>query len=378
MSLEAWCAGQGQPYYRLTERVDGRYVKSAIRAEEARRIEMTKIDRPAGFAGRVRDADLLPPHGFLRGQNGVVVYRGLGTRDTELAADLGRFLESADRVSMVSAEPASTSIDDECVYIGGHANFGHFINQGLMRLSMIERIPDCSVLPIAVYDNLPGRFLDFLDLLGYPAERRISIPADRITRFRRAWLLSSPSYRGIGNEYFISPESVWALKAAAARLVAPSRIRRRIFVARADAMWRRLVNSGDVATVHDRQGFESVDFARIPALQQIETAMSAEILVSTLGAGSAISIFTQPDCAQIELLPPEFSGFFGTAGFALMTGQPLARIVGRVASVAEIEAAGLVANPGAIPRDQDFVADCRDLDSVLSAAVNHCARRRAD
>jgi hypothetical protein len=379
MSLGGWCKAFQQPYHTLSEWRPAYYVQESIVAAADRRTRAVIIERPTMFAGRLRDGTTLPPNGFACTGDGFLIYQGLTGRDYAPTDDMPGYVKGIDaegRFLLADIQPAR-DVTDQCVYFGGQKNFGHFLFQNLLRLAAVDRMPELRKLPIAVHEDLPARYLDFLELLGYPESRRIAIPSNRPTRFSYVWLASSPMYKGPKEETRIWPEAIWWAKAAMARAVSPrTGNRRRIFITRDAGQWRRIVNSTEVMSLLGRYRVDPVDFAAMSAADQVAEAGSAEIIVSVLGAGSAISLFSQPDCVQVELAPPNFLGFFGPIGFAAITGQPHERIVGAVATAQDIAAAGLPPSTSRNIIDADFVVDCRQLAEVLDAAVRYCKRPR--
>jgi capsular polysaccharide biosynthesis protein len=117
--------------------------------------------------------------------------------------------------------------------------------------------------------------------------------------------------------------------------------RSRLYIPRGKADWRRLINEQEVVAVLERHGFEIVDFGTLTAIDQIRKVANADAIVSVLGAGSAITAFSPPDCVQIQLSTPKIVGTLGTVAYAAIFGQPYARINGEAVTPEEVAAAGL-------------------------------------
>lgn len=370
-SLESWCSRSGASYIPLSRsKTETLYLHPLLLVAD--KYKGLMIKRPAMFAGQVFDVAMIPPEGAVISRDFRLIGDGLifqeGTPPISLGglprgfdpagADLFSVLECAERVTR------------ECVFFGGFANFGHFMFQAVLRLAVLNWLPELKRLPIAVYDNLPNTYYEFLDLLGYPAERRIPIPMTGPTRFSAAWMVSLPMYRASDGMAAIWPEAIWALRENLGHLLRPTPgPRSRIFIAREGVAWRRLVNKPEILARLERHGITPVALEKLSAIDQIRTIATAEINVSVLGAASGIMVFAAPDCAMIEMAPPHTVGTFGTVGYSAIVGQRYHRIEGRSVTAEETAAAGLPPNPTTVHINADFAVDVTALDAALDAAL---------
>jgi hypothetical protein len=174
----------------------------------------------------------------------------------------------------------------------------------------------------------------------------------------------------------IWPDAVWSMRAATAQYARPlNKQRPRLYIPRGVAGWRRLGNETEVLSILNSFGVHSIDLSNLSAAEQIGAVSNAELIVCVLGAASEITVFAPPDCAIIELTPPEFVGTFGPVAFADIYGQPFARLVGRALSVEETAAAGLAASTSGHVIDKDFGIDGESLKAFLAAADRYCRRQ---
>lgn len=376
IKLGDWCRHRRQPYAEVPgAEIPKTWLMPIADATEANRLPF-KV--PAMFAGCVPGAVLIPRHGFVWTPDDRFIFEGLGAREVP-EVDLGaRYLGTTpDGRYRLAREPEPAWIPDECVFIGGSRNFGHFIFQVLVRVAVTELAQRIKQLPIAVYDDLPARYLEFLDCVGYTAARRILIPAGKASRFESVWLLSSPMYRRRDLAAMIRPEAIWTIRQAVGdALQLRGGKRPRYFIARGDAGWRRVVNEAEVLKILARHEVMTIDFSGMSATAQMQAIAQAEAVVSVLGAGSAIMMFSSPDCVSIELTPPEFYGVFGPIAFAAVMRQPFMRLVGRIAEDAEVSGAGLEPYRGPNSFDRDFVVDCGQLEQALVMMDRHCRSAR--
>lgn len=127
--------------------------------------------------------------------------------------------------------------------------------------------------------------------------RVIGLPANKV-RFSTLYV---PSFHSqIGQ----SPQSVaWLRKRFGAPETAGSK---RIFVSRADALERRVVNENEVLDVLKPLGFESVILTGMTVKEQMDLFSHAEAVVMPHGAGCANMIFAGTGTKIIEFVPKSY------------------------------------------------------------------------
>ena len=241
IKLGAWCHLHQQPYREIASWNPSVSFLRPILPENGT-LEVFQYERPKMFAGRVSGVSLVPSEGLVCTGDDRLIYEGLGARDYNPKADLGRFCRGSVGRSdfLISLGEHGPSVSQDCIFCGGNKNFGHFIFQNLLRLALLTWLPDIEPLPIAVYDDLPRRYYKFLDLLGFPESRRIAVQRALPTRFEKIWMLSSPMYRWHHKKAMIWPDAAWWLRGATAHLSRPVNLaaRPRLYISRAAADWR--------------------------------------------------------------------------------------------------------------------------------------------
>jgi hypothetical protein len=208
-TVQEWCSENGAPYREFSRWAPSEAVLLPFPGLPGR--PMFAFERPRMFIGRISNVDCLPPSGYLCTSDRRLIFRALGSKDFWLERELGAAFQGMDTggaVQISAPEPASV-IEQECVFLGGTPNFGHFFFQHFLKAPLLTRLPELRSLPVAVYGSMPKRYFEFLDLLGIPASRRIVIPADRPVRFGRLWIVSSPMYRRDNGTAMIWPEAFW-------------------------------------------------------------------------------------------------------------------------------------------------------------------------
>ena len=78
---------------------------------------------------------------------------------------------------------------------------------------------------------------------------------------------------------------------------------RALYITRADASIRRVINEAEIREEVIANGFEIVSLSNVPLLQQVEIFSEAKIIVGPHGAGFTNAVFCQPGSVLIEFLP---------------------------------------------------------------------------
>lgn len=235
-------------------------------------------------------------------------------------------------------------VEQECIFLGGTwseptetglshltvgANFGHFIFEYLNRLVIFEMFGIGRDLPVVVYENLPKPWLGFLELAGIARERIITVPIAEPPAYRNAWVSSSCHYRDLkGRWRYWAAGQHWLRFRVLSSIGGPRLAeRRRLFLGRGDARWRRIVNEAEVIALLRLYGFESVDMAALTAREQVEIVSGAEFMICALGAGTIMSSFAPEHCINILLAPRDVGlGLWGGLGSAMALRQVHERI----------------------------------------------------
>ena len=240
------------------------------------------------------------------------------------------------------------------------------LGQDASRLALAATAPETSRLPIAVYDSVAPRNLEFLDLLGYPASRRMVIPAAGATHFNAVWLSSSALYRRDALRSRIWLDAIWWLRSQMAPTTGPWPTRRpRIAILRVETDWRQAVNQPEINQLLVRHDIVVLDFESMSAADRVRAVAHASLIVTFGGVGGELTMFAPPDCVIVEVAAPGWNGIFGPVAFAGILGQPFSRLVSILATRDESSAAGLTPpdpyNSQPYGRICHFRSDCDQL-----------------
>ena len=81
---------------------------------------------------------------------------------------------------------------------------------------------------------------------------------------------------------------------------------RAIYITRADAGTRRVINEAEIRQEVMDRGFEIVSLTGVPFLEQVKLFSEAKIIVGPHGAGFTNAVFCQPGSVLIEFLPEQW------------------------------------------------------------------------
>jgi hypothetical protein len=177
------------------------------------------------------------------------------------------------------------------------SNYFHWLFDVLPRLRLVEQ---AGLEPRWIYAarRLPFQ-RDTLLALGYGTDTILDAAAIPEISARELIVPSLPGTPGV------MPE--WVCEFLRERLApaAPTGHRGpgRIYISRAGARSRRIVNESRLLDVLARHGFVTVRLETMPFADQVRTFQSARCIVAPHGAGLANLVFCRPGASVIELLP---------------------------------------------------------------------------
>lgn len=307
-------------------------------------------------------------------------YRNLGMHTFEDDLDIFKSHKVNDSAHEV--------IDDECIFLGGMftekyqggfshdlygANFGHFIFEFLNRLVMFEQLGLLNKLPVVIYDCLPSRWEGFLELMGVSKEQLVRVPIVGTPAFRRVWLSSSCHYRDSRGLYRFWGEGLSWLRSRCFASIGGAKIsdRRRVYISRGDAEWRRVTNEDKVIDLLTAYGFEVPDMPKLSAHEQVELMSGAELIVSAAGAGCVMTHFAPESCIHIfmALKGGQQGPYGGLAGSVVMR-----QIFERMDCEAVESDVLKRTNKGGVVTTADYVVDLDALKANLDLALKMVER----
>jgi hypothetical protein len=190
-----------------------------------------------------------------------------------------------------------------------------------------------------------------LQAAGVPDERLVELPDSALLRFSELFVID----RGVRQSVQIAPAAARALRDLGAKEPAT---RLRLFISRANARRRRIVNDAELASTLERHGFTTLRAEELTVPEQIDLFASAEVVLGMHGAGLTNSVFCPAGTTILELQPS------GLDRARIMLFWHLAAACGhRYVQVVCPEASG---QEEASPSDRDIVVNIPYLEGVLA------------
>lgn len=192
-----------------------------------------------------------------------------------------------------------------------HFNYHHWLVECLPRLRCALETPELAGCPVIVPADLAPFQRASLDLLGIAEERRL--PFDE-----GDWQLETLVFPSIGN--FSPPELRWVRErlvgglmggrsvtpgAPAPRTGRSTPAPARLYVSRADATTRRLLNEAEIVAALEPLGFEALTLTGMPLAEQIRRFARAEAIIGPHGSGLTNLLFAPRQAAVVELMPAD-------------------------------------------------------------------------
>jgi capsular polysaccharide biosynthesis protein len=249
---------------------------------------------PATFVAEI-------PAGRVTGPSGAV-FTSTGHLLADVSVELGR---SPLEHSALTHDPALSTRESGTVVAltaaGGESYF-HWLFDVLPRLGVLRR----SGVPLSEADRYLVNTVrapfqaETLEALGIPVSRVLGSDTTPDLTAERLVVPSLPGMSG-------NPPG-WACQFLRSSFLpgVQDRPAARIYVSRASAGSRRVLNEPEILPVLERAGFEKVELERLPFAAQVELFANAEAVVAPHGAGLSNLVFSRPGTRVVELFSPAY------------------------------------------------------------------------
>lgn len=209
-------------------------------------------------------------------------------------------LKQPSRLFELFGSTSSSTIDTGVLLFNAWSGYYHWTTQSLTRLQGVKRYEEeTGTRPQIILGADPPTWqLESLELLGYND--------DDIVRWNRFTgnvdRLVVPS---IVHGLPASPDPFWLREEMNARVVQlnESIECERVYVSRADADERRVLNEDEVMSRLESLGFERFVMSELTIAEQVSLFSNAKIVVGPHGAGLANMIYCLTDTSFISLIP---------------------------------------------------------------------------
>jgi capsular polysaccharide biosynthesis protein len=256
---------------------------------------------------------------------------------------------------VVTLPPVDRVLDEPFVLLGTDENFSHWLERNLLKLAVLEAEGVDDALPLLINEDLRSYQRDYLQLVGVPPERLLTVPRGLLVSCRKVavpvCLRNRPRMR-LGID--------WLRARVASHMAAPERARDLLFVSRRDSTLRVMHNEAELEAALQPLGFTTFVAGQAPVTEQIRAFSRARVIVGAHGAGLTNLIFAPPGAFVLELATP---GCAYMEEFRFIAGALGQRIVTLVS-----DRPGDNAGPDVIPLKWNFYAD---VPQVLATLRQH-------
>jgi capsular polysaccharide biosynthesis protein len=230
---------------------------------------------------------------------------------------------SADEKTFIVAYPADASaIDDRCIFVGGDANYSHWITRSLLKLGLVED-DRYRRLPLLLHTPLKRFQVEYLELLEIAPERLIQVSPGAVVRCKR---LVVPTQLALRPGFAAGVD--WLLARLGQRLgPLPGPAADLLFLSRSDSADRVLVNEAELVAALAPLGFRAVVPGTMSVADQIRAFSRARAIVAAHGAGLTNMIFAPRDALIVEITSTNIAMMGDFRFMANALGQRMATIV---------------------------------------------------
>jgi hypothetical protein len=309
------------------------------------------------------------PGGMVLGQSFLPATREgvvFSQRCTDSPAKLGRFdgveqldmLRLAAEMHLWAAGGGTRRYAGPHVLIGNHDNIGHWLLFYFARTRLLEEAPELGSAKIVVGENLRPLHAECLARAGIPAERLLRLPAGEFAEFEELWVPSLICGVSATRVMYWTPETIHYVRRILGVVPGRARGKRRVYISRRGARWRRMLNEDEISGVLAEFGFEEIDPGTLNLQQQIDLAAETEAMVGCFGAGMNFHLFAGEGVPVVQIQAEKRPRMNIHVQITKVLGQPFFAAVGEVP------------RPHSDPLKSDFLVSPEEVKKVVSQALN--------
>lgn len=173
-------------------------------------------------------------------------------------------------------------------------NYSHWLTAHLPKLLLLERRGELG--DVLLPARRPAVVDQSLWFYGFDPGRFATFEPGQLLEVEELTLVGTDRFR---------PELLRSVRDACA-IPAPEARRRKVFISRAGAARRRLVNEDEIRPLLEAAGFEFVRMEELPFAAQVALMRRTSILFAPHGAGLTNMLFCPPGTQVIEIADPGF------------------------------------------------------------------------
>ncbi len=216
------------------------------------------------------------------------------------------------------------------VLVGNHENIGHWLLFFFSRLRLLEEVPELANAKIVVGESLKPLHLECLRRAGVGEDRLVRLKKGRFAQFDELWVPSFICGVSSSEIMYWTPETIHFMRRVLGVKAPPGGGRRRLFLSRRGARWRRVVNEDALAAALATKGFEEIDAGKLDLQQQIDLAAEAEVIVACFGAAMNFHLLAGEGVPVFQLQPEKRVRMNMHVAITRELGQPFHAVAGRI------------------------------------------------
>ena len=243
--------------------------------------------------------------GFLRLKSGEVL--------TDIAYE-AKLPQARKALEQAHANPANIqTIEEPVILIGGHNNYYHWHLNWMPRIMLADRFEDLRALPLLIHAQPADYVLESLKQATGRDASDLKMLTGPAIRLKRAFVPSM----------FLNPiHAPFALRGYQhLRRQSAKNAGRRIYISRANAPLRRVINEAEIEAMLRDYGFETVVAEDLGYSEQVELFSQASHIVAAHGAGLANILFCSPGVSVIEMFNDYYTKVYWSLAQAIGSTQ---------------------------------------------------------
>jgi len=201
--------------------------------------------------------------------------------------------------------PAATRLEGSAAVLShrnARNNFSHWVFDVLPRIGLLERTVGLKSIDHFLVGHTNKRYeWETLEQLGVAREKVIQLLPNSYFQASNMIFPSHSRYHSHSHQ----PSTMEFLKRSFLREPTGDK-KRRLFISRADASFRRLKEELDLCRLLLPHGFEVITLAGVSLPETAALFASAEMIVGPFGSGLMNICFCPPGCIVVDIAPPEF------------------------------------------------------------------------
>jgi capsular polysaccharide biosynthesis protein len=282
-------------------------------SEVERKIPLTNEPRNNWFYEKNRAAKvdatsvLRLREGFVHGHAGAQLITGKGNYLWDANTEDWLYFKHGFYIDSVLRLPTATKLDGNVAVLShrnARNNFSHWVFDVLPRIGLLERTVGLKSIDHFLVCHTNKRYeWETLEQLGVGREKVIQFMPNS---YFQASNIIYPSISRYHNQSH-QPSTLEFLKRSF--LKGRSSRKRRLFISREDAAFRRLKGEAELCRQLVRHGFEVITLAGVSLADTAALFSSAEMIVGPFGSGLMNICFCPPGCLVVDIAPPEFYNF---------------------------------------------------------------------